>query len=96
MKNYDEVYKAAIEKYGEGAQLDQTIEELCELIVAIQHYKRGKADRDAVLDEIADASIMIGQLRQIFKVSTEELKEVQTNKVILLLAKIAEKDSEGL
>ena len=89
MKNYDEVYKDAVTQFGEEKQLDVAIEELSELITAIQHFRRSKAKRGAVLDEIADVTIMLGQLRYIFNINSEELKEIQSKKVILLLEKLS-------
>lgn len=52
--------------YGLEAQLDQTIEECAELILAIRKYKRNCVDvkvRDNFVEEIADVSIMIKQLK---------------------------------
>lgn len=53
----------ALRKYGANAQMDQTIEECAELIVALRHYRRGKATEQDVLGELADVAIMVDQMR---------------------------------
>lgn len=63
---HEEIYRAAIEKWGEQAQCDQAVEECAELIAALKHYRRGKIDKQAVIDELADVTLMIGQLTWMF------------------------------
>ncbi len=55
-------YKKTVDKWGEEAQYDQMIEECAELIVALKHLKRGKIDRQEVINELADVTLMVGQL----------------------------------
>ena len=63
-------FAKAIEVFGIDAQINMAIEELSELITALSHYKRSDLNRVeselAVIDEIADVSIMIAQLDIIF------------------------------
>ena len=60
------VYKAAIEKYGEGAQVRKAIEEMGELIVELSRVAvPPRTTMDALVDEIADVTIMMEQLRVI-------------------------------
>lgn len=60
--NHLKTYHATIEKWGESAQFDQTVEECAELIAALHHYKRKKVDEQVLADEIADVALMLGQL----------------------------------
>lgn len=60
------VLKKALEKFGNEAQIWQTFEEIGELMEALNQFKRGRCAADAVIDEIADVSIMIDQLAIIF------------------------------
>lgn len=68
------IYEAAVETWGEEAQIDQAIEEMAELAVALNKYKRfikfGHGEKDTVLDNIAqeraDTEIMLNQLAVIF------------------------------
>lgn len=50
--------------YGDDAQLEMVVEECGELVVALQHRKRGRGSDEAV-DELADAIIMTEQARVI-------------------------------
>lgn len=58
------VYQLAVEKWGASAQLDMLHEEIGELMVAINHYRRDNREgtREAIIEEIADVEIMLGQL----------------------------------
>lgn len=61
-----DIYKATLAKWGEEAQYDQAIEECAELIAALKHFRRGKIERQAVIDELADVTLMLGQLTWMF------------------------------
>lgn len=62
----ERVYRAALEKWGVEAQYDQTIEECAELIAALKHLKRDKVDEEQIISELADVTLMIGQLTWMF------------------------------
>jgi len=62
----EQLYRATIDKWGEEAQYDQAVEECAELIAALKHYRRGKIDKQAVINELADVSLMLGQLCWMF------------------------------
>ncbi|PLX97336.1 MAG: antitoxin [Desulfuromonas sp.] len=62
----EHIYKATLEKWGTEAQYDQAVEECAELIAALKHFRRGKIDRQAVIDELADVTLMLGQLTWMF------------------------------
>lgn len=66
------IYRATLNRWGEEAQYDQAIEECAELIAALKHYKRGRIGRQEVIDELADVSLMIGQLSWMFGHETVE------------------------
>ncbi len=53
------ILRAAVEKYGPGAQQMKAIEELGELIRALARAD----DPDNIAEEMADVEIMLGQLR---------------------------------
>lgn len=58
-----ELFERLVQAKGGENQLNQAIEELCELAVAIRHYIRGRrGSRYAMLKEVADVSIMLDQL----------------------------------
>lgn len=62
----EQLYQATIDKWGEDAQYDQAVEECAELITALKHYRRGKIDKQALIEELADVSLMLGQLSWMF------------------------------
>lgn len=57
-----EIYRKTIKTWGEEAQYDQMVEECAELITALKHFKRGKIEKQDVINELADVTLMIGQL----------------------------------
>lgn len=79
---YRELYAKTISKWGEKAQYDQTIEECAELIATLQHFTRGKVDSSAVVHELADVFLMVGQLAYMF--GEEPLYEAIEDKVAKL------------
>lgn len=73
------IYQATLARWGEEAQYDQAIEECAELIAALKHYKRGKIGRQEVIDELADVSLMLGQLSWMF--GNQEVKQTIETKL---------------
>jgi NTP pyrophosphatase (non-canonical NTP hydrolase) len=82
MMRYQDIYMKTIDKWGEEAQYDQMIEECAELIATLQHFARGKVDRNDVVDELADVFLMVGQLTFMF--GEERLHEAVENKIAKL------------
>ena len=66
MKDMERIYRSALGKWGVEAQYDQTIEECAELIAALKHFKRDKVDEEQLVSELADVTLMIGQLTWMF------------------------------
>lgn len=64
--NLDAIYRATLAKWGEDGQYDQAVEECAELITALKHFRRGKTDAAAVINELADVTLMVGQLSYMF------------------------------
>ncbi len=58
----EHIYRATLEKWGEKAQYEQMVEECAELIAALKHYERGKIEREDLIAELADVTLMVGQL----------------------------------
>lgn len=61
-----EILQEAVDRYGTDAQLMMVLEEMSELQKEICKFFRGKRDRDALADEVADVEIMLAQLKIIF------------------------------
>ena len=60
------ILRRAIEVYGCHAQINMALEEMGELIVALQHELRGRASHVEVCEEVADVQIMMEQLAMMF------------------------------
>jgi len=61
--DFSDLYRKAIAKWGMAAQLHQAAEEASEFAVACSHLARGKEAAAELLDEYADLSIMMDQVR---------------------------------
>ena len=61
--------------YGKNNQSTVCMEECAELIQAISKAKRGKIDRDNMIEEIADVLICIEMLKQMYMISDEEINK---------------------
>jgi len=59
----DEVFKAAIDTWGEEAQVGMCIEEMGEALAAINHFKRKRIEKDKLIEEFVDVYIMMRQMR---------------------------------
>lgn len=66
--NATEIYKRAIDKWGEKSQIEMLQEEATELALAARKMIRNNNDEslEALSSEIADVYIMIEQMKQIF------------------------------
>jgi NTP pyrophosphatase (non-canonical NTP hydrolase) len=62
MTEIEEVYRASLARWGVEAQYDQAVEECAELIAALKHFKRDRIGEEQVVAELADVTLMIGQL----------------------------------
>lgn len=58
----EKLFQEAILKWGTEGQIEMIIEEMAELTVAIQHWKRGRVDTEKIADELSDVGIMVDQL----------------------------------
>ena len=68
----------------------QAVEECAELIATLKHYRREKVDARAVVDEIADVFLMIGQLIYMFG---EELVDDAVRAKLEKLHKLLEEEA---
>jgi len=61
-----DIYRATLAKWGEEAQYDQMVEECAELIASLKHFKRAKVGAETIINELADVTLMVGQLSWMF------------------------------
>ena len=62
----DNAQAKALEVFGADRQVDKCIGEMAELTDALLSHRHGEADREAVIDEVADVLITAGQMRLLF------------------------------
>lgn len=74
----EELYRKAIDRWGYQAQYNMAAEELAELIAALNKYDRGRVSLVELIDEIADARIMIQQIICMLDINPAEV-EAQIN-----------------
>nr|WP_320049858.1 antitoxin [uncultured Desulfuromonas sp.] len=73
-----DLYRRTLELWGEQAQYDQAVEECAELCAALMHYRRDKVSLEQVIDELADVTLMVGQLSWMF--GEEQVAQAVENK----------------
>jgi NTP pyrophosphatase (non-canonical NTP hydrolase) len=61
-----EVAKQAVELFGAKEQTLIAIEEMGELIVALNHYRRNRCESHTVIFEIADVLLSLESLKEIY------------------------------
>ena len=76
------IYKEAIAKWGEEAQVNMLNEECGELITAVAQFRRGRTSHHDVMTELADASIMIEQIATMM--NYEDFEKEKDRKLIRL------------
>lgn len=84
------LYRATLARWGEEAQYDQAVEECAELIAALKHYKRQRIGAPQLIEELADVTLMIGQLTWMF--GPEQVAQAIAAKLAKLQQLLAEKE----
>lgn len=89
-----DTYKQAIELYGEHAQKLMAIEEMSELTKEICKDFRGLRDREHLIEEMADVTIMLDQMLLIYKISGEEILSMCARKMKRLKERLEKQNDE--
>lgn len=76
-----DTYKKAIKTYGEHAQKLMAIEEMSELTKEICKDFRAKLDREHLIEEMADVLITLDQLRVMYEISVDEIRQMREGKL---------------
>lgn len=85
----EDIYRMAIEKYGESVQLIVALEELSEAQKEICKFLRGNGSVGHLAEEVADATICLEQVRQMFDIN-DMVCEFMDAKVERLMNRILE------
>jgi NTP pyrophosphatase (non-canonical NTP hydrolase) len=94
--NKEELYKLAIETYGDEAQINQGIEEMAELIQAVNKFRRMRnpVTFDNIAEEIADVEIMVDQYKQIYGITENEIILLKKRKLDRLAKRLGVNDHD--
>lgn len=82
--------KRIINFYGEEAQKDVAVEEMAELTKELMKERRGAYNKDAILEEIADVTLMLHQLLIIYNFTKEDVKRIIDEKVERQIKRVKE------
>ena len=82
------IYEASLAKWGVEGQYDQAIEECAELITALMHLRRQRNNEEEVIAELADVTLMIGQLTYMF--GPERVAQAKAAKIAQLHALLSD------
>lgn len=82
-----EVYANALSTFGPNMQLVVALEEMAELQKEITKCLRGNPNPMHLAEEVADATIMLEQLRQIFNIN-EEVCDMMDKKIARLAFRV--------
>ena len=94
--NKEELYKLALETYGDEAQINQGIEEMAELIQAVNKFRRMRnpVTFDNIAEEIADVEIMMDQYKQIYGITENEIILLKKRKLDRLAKRLGVNDHD--
>lgn len=89
------VYNKALAAYGDCMQMVVAVEELAECQQAICKILRGGEDFNHLAEEVADATIMLEQVRQMFNIN-DKVCEYMDAKVTRLEERLERRTDETL
>lgn len=75
------VFKAALDQWGEKAQIGMFIEEVGEALTAINHYDRGRIPLEELVEEFVDVFIMVSQMRYMNEYLFDVILEKKVNRI---------------
>ena len=77
-----ELYQKCLSKWGEEAQINMVYEEIGELLTALSRFKRGRANHNDIMTELADVSIMVEQMATLMSYEDfEKEKDYKLNRL---------------
>lgn len=82
------ILEEAIATFGKDMQLTVAVEEFSELIKEICKSKRGRDNRNNIIEELADCYIMLEQVGIIFGIDSNDINQVIDEKLTRLESRI--------
>ena len=90
------VAEKSIEHYGADLQTVVCMEECAELIQAVSEMKRGKDNRNNLIEEVADVMICIEILKQVYGISDNEIQNYVCQKQNRSIERMKSDESQEL
>lgn len=90
----ESVYRNALKVYGQQLQEVVSIEELSEVVKEVCKMQRGQGSVGKLAEEIADATIMLEQLRMIYGIN-EEVCAFMDQKILRLKRNVENEAAKG-
>ena len=91
-EQFKEYVNKAVKKWGIMSQVSMLMEELSELLVAMNHYNRGRVDKDKVVEELVDAYMMIEEWFILIDVPKDQIKDMMKKKLEKFYGHVDHKD----
>lgn len=82
--NEENIYQNALLLWGFKHQTLKTIEEMSELTTELCHELCNRGSVEAIMEELSDVEIMLGQIKFIFP-SIENVKKKKLERLVLLM-----------
>lgn len=76
-KDKKDLMALSIKTFGEQSQFDQLHEEVGELMVALNHYKRGRVNLTKVIEEIVDVEQCLDTIKTLLQIDPEEYNTIE-------------------
>lgn len=92
MQEFETLCEGIAKHYGEANQLNQLQEELAELIVAVNKYRRSADNITNLVEEIADVEIMLQQIKCLLHLNPEYIEGITANKLLRQKKRIREEN----
>lgn len=92
----DEICRAALETFGEMAQMAMAVEEMSELTKELCKYRRGRNNVESIAEEIADVQIMLRQLVILFdcKETVDKYRQYKLERLAGRIKEVKEHEHE--
>jgi len=78
----EEIYKEAINHWGKELQIGMLMEEVGELFVAVNKFRRGRlSNKNRIAEEIADVMIMLEEISFMFEIDEDCIAKWKVSKL---------------
>ena len=91
MKDINQVIEQAVDHNGYGPQLNMAVEECCELGAGINHYRRKKIEKSALIKEMVQVQFSIAVLQNLWEISDGVLEEAMAEHLDETIRKVTPK-----